>query len=234
MLSYLSIDAEGSRLTTKQRIVAVEKRRLDPREREAEIVRAAIAFFAEHGFDGSTRDFAARLGITQPLLYRYFPSKEALLDRVYEDEFVNPWKKEWETDLADRSCALEDRLVRFYRDYSKFILTYEWIRLFMFAGLKGLNFNARYLTFLRKTAFDLVVREIRFDRGLPTDCPATDGEVELVWGLHASIFYLGVRQFIFGMPMPTNLDADLTMKVKAFLQGAPEAFSALQTRSPYK
>lgn len=221
-------------MTRKQTIgPVVEKRRLDPRERETAIVRAAIAFFAEHGFDGSTRDFAARLGITQPLLYRYFPSKEALLDRVYEDVFVNPWKKEWGEGLQDRSIALEDRLTEFYREYSRFILTYEWIRLFMFSGLKGLNFNARYLGFLRKMAFDIVVREIRFDRGLPTESPATNGEVELVWGLHASIFYLGVRQFIYGMPMPADLDADLSMRVKAFLRGVPEAFAALQGSSSH-
>jgi hypothetical protein len=40
-------------------------------EREREIVRGAVAYFAEVGFEGSTRDPAARLGITQPLLYRY-------------------------------------------------------------------------------------------------------------------------------------------------------------------
>ncbi|TCT06678.1 TetR/AcrR family transcriptional regulator [Aquabacter spiritensis] len=204
-----------------------DKRRLDPKAREAAIVTAAIAFFAEQGFDGSTRDLAARIGITQPLLYRYFPSKEALLDRVYEEVYLNPWKPEWGPALKDRSVPLEQRLTRFYQDYARVLLTYEWVRLFMFAGLKGLDFNARYLAFLHRTAFDLVVRELRHERGLPTEPPISDAEVELVWGLHASIFYMGVRRFIYGMPFPDDLDADLALRVRAFLKGAPEALASL-------
>lgn len=200
---------------------AADKRRLEPKEREQEIVRGAVAFFAEFGFDGSTRELAVRLGITQPLLYRYFPSKEALLDRVYEEVYVNRWNKDWETRLRDRSVPLEDRMIRFYQDYAKVILSYEWVRLFMFAGLKGLDFNARYLAFLRTAAFDLVAREIRFENGLPIEGPILDEEVELIWGLHAAIFYLGVRKFIYGMPAPTDLDADLALRVRAFLRGVP-------------
>jgi AcrR family transcriptional regulator len=204
-----------------------DKRRLDPRERELEIVQGAVAFFAEFGFDGSTRELAARLGITQPLLYRYFPSKEALLDRVYEDVYVNRWNKEWEAQLRDRAVPLEDRLVRFYQAYAKVILNYEWVRLFMFAGLKGLDFNARYLAFLRSAAFDLIAREIRHEHGLSADGPILNEEAELIWGLHAAIFYLGVRQFIYGMPVPHDLDADLALRVRAFLRGMPAAVGTL-------
>jgi AcrR family transcriptional regulator len=206
---------------------AAEKRRLEPKERELEIVRGAIAFFAEFGFDGSTRELAARLGITQPLLYRYFPSKEALLDRVYEEVYVNRWNKEWEAELRNRSVPLEDRLVRFYQGYAKVILNYEWVRLFMFAGLKGLDFNARYLAFLRTAAFDLIAREIRFEHDLPTDGPILSEEAELIWGLHAAIFYLGVRKFIYGMSVPDDLNADLALRVRAFLRGVPAAVGHL-------
>ncbi|EWY38355.1 TetR family transcriptional regulator [Skermanella stibiiresistens SB22] len=204
-----------------------DKRRLDPRERELEIVQGAVAFFAEFGFDGSTRELAARLGITQPLLYRYFPSKEALLDRVYEEVYVNRWNKDWESQLRDRAVPLEDRLVRFYQAYAKVILNYEWVRLFMFAGLKGLDFNARYLAFLRSAAFDLIAREIRREHGMPVDGPILDEEAELIWGLHAAIFYLGVRQFIYGMPVPDDRDADLALRVRAFLRGMPAAVGDL-------
>lgn len=206
---------------------AAEKRRLDPKVREDAIVKAAIAFFAEHGFDGSTRDLASRIGITQPLLYRYFPSKEALLDRVYDEVYLHPWRTDWGTGLRDRSIPLEARLTRFYQDYARVVLTYEWIRLFMFAGLKGLDFNARYLSFLRTSAFDVVVREIRHERGLPEDPPVREAEVELIWGLHAAIFYLGVRRFIYGMPLPDDIDADIVLRVRAFLHGAPDAVASL-------
>ncbi len=211
---------------------AAEKRRLDPRVREDAIVKASIAFFAEHGFDGSTRDLAARIGITQPLLYRYFPSKEALLDRVYEEIYMEPWKADWSSVLKDRTVPLQARLTRFYQDYARAVLTYEWIRLFMFAGLKGLDFNARYLTFLRSTVFDTVAREIRHAGGLPESEPVREAEVELIWGLHASIFYLGVRRFIYGMPLPQDVNSDIALRVRAFLEGAPEACAALLRPTP--
>lgn len=203
---------------------ASEKMRLDPLEREQAIVKAAISFFAQHGFDGSTRELANSIGVTQPLLYRYFPNKEALLDRVYQEVFVNPWNKAWEDQLRDRGLPIEERLCRFYRQYSRVILSYEWVRLFMFAGLKGLDFNARYLSFLREAAFDLVVFEIRAAYQIKRSDPPSDEEAELVWSLHASIFYLGVRKFIYGMAIPEDLDADIALRIKAFLKGAPEAF----------
>lgn len=214
-------------MTRKPGAASPERRRLDPKTREDAILKGAIAFFAEHGFDGSTRDLAARIGITQPLLYRYFPSKEALLDRVYQEVYLTPWRSDWSAALQDRNVPLEARLTRFYRDYARVVLTYEWIRLFMFAGLKGLDFNARYLSFLRGAAFDVVVREIRHEHRLSESEPVREGEVELVWGLHAAIFYLGVRRFIYGMPLPEDLDADIALRVRAFLHGAPDALRAL-------
>ena len=205
------------------------KRRLSPAEREAEIVRGAVAFFAEFGFDGGTRELAARLSITQPLLYRYFPSKEALLDRVYDEVYLSHWDPQWEGRLADRSVPLEQRLTAFYSEYARLILTYEWVRLFMFAGLKGLDFNRRYLGFLRKAVFERVVAEIRATHGLPQSEPPREQEIELVWGLHASIFYLGVRRWIYGLPTPPDLEGDVTLRVTAFLRGASATFEHLAT-----
>jgi AcrR family transcriptional regulator len=208
------------------------KRRLPPEDREREIVRGAVAFFAEFGFEGGTRELAARLGVTQPLLYRYFPSKEALLDRVYQEVYLSRWDPQWEGRLADRSVPLERRLTAFYAEYARVILTYEWVRLFMFAGLKGLDFNSRYLAFLRGAVFERVVVELRDAHGLPADTPPRPEEIELVWGLHASIFYLGVRRWIYKLPTPPDLEGDIGLKVLAFLRGAPAVFEQLGAAKP--
>src|SRR4051794_21760694 len=200
------------------------RRRLPPAEREREIVRGAISFFAEVGFEGGTRELAQRLGVTQPLLYRYFPSKEALLDRVYQEVYLSRWNPQWEIRLADRSVPLESRLSAFYIEYAKVILTYEWVRLFMFAGLKGLDFNERYLAFLRRSVFERIVIEIRHARGLAEDAPPRDEEMELVWGLHAAVFYLGIRKWIYGMPVPPMAERDIELRVTGFLHGVPAAF----------
>lgn len=197
------------------------RRRLSRTDREKSIASAAIAFFAERGFEGQTRELAALLGITQPLLYRYFPSKDALIERVYQDVFVGRWDPFWEETIKDRTVSLETRLIDFYVSYAKIILTPEWVRLFMFAGLKNLDFNARYLNFLRNHVFELVVEELRvhFQRPSIKEVPATSIEIEMVWSIHSSIFYLGVREFIYRLPLDSDVRDIIRAKIKTLLGG---------------
>ncbi len=204
------------------------KRRMSPDMREQEIVRGAVSFFAEFGFEGQTRELAKRLGVTQPLLYRYFPTKDALVERVYQEVFLRRWNPFWEELIQDRRRSLKDRLTEFYRDYSRVILTYEWVRLFMFSGLKGLDFNTRYLDLLRQKVFGLIIKELReeYSRDAIDVSPISQMEIEAVWGLHAAIFYLGVRKFIYNMPVD-DIDRVVELELKVFLEGIP---SVLMTR----
>ncbi|TAL09425.1 MAG: TetR/AcrR family transcriptional regulator [Nitrospirae bacterium] len=49
------------------------------RERQASIIAAAATLFAQKGFNGTTtREIAKTAGISEALLYRYFPTKRAL------------------------------------------------------------------------------------------------------------------------------------------------------------
>ncbi len=190
-------------------------------ERERSIVEAAVAFFTEQGFEGNTRELASRLGITQPLLYRYFATKEALIERVYDEVFLGRWDTAWEDLLLDRRRPLEERLCGFYKSYARVILTPEWIRLFMFAGLKGLDFNARYLKRLHERIFTPVVSELRATFGRPPLDVASMSEIEMemIWALHASIFYVGVRQHIYGLTVRTEIDTIIEAKVRTMLDG---------------
>lgn len=115
----------------------------------------------------------------------------------------------------------EARLIAFYRAYAAAILTYEWVRLFMFAGLRQLDLNARYLDFLKQRLFSRVIGELRHDFGRPSlrDVPMTSMEIEMVWGLHAQIFYLGVRRFIYNMPLDDAIDSIIEAQVMNFLGG---------------
>ena len=153
--------------------------------------------------------------------YRYFPSKEALIERVYQEVFVGRWDPHWEELILEPERALEDRLIEFYKSYARVIITREWIRLFMFAGLKGLDFNARYLRLLRERIFLKIISEIRADFQRPSieEIAPTDIEVEMIWGLHASIFYLGVRQFIYNIPLRSKVDDIIEAKIRTLLKG---------------
>ncbi len=202
------------------------RQRLKPADRESMIVAGAVRFFAEVGFEGQTRELARRLGITQPLLYRYFPSKSALIERVYREFFVTRLDPQSEAELIDRSIPFRERLTRFYLAYARRTLTYEWVRIYMFSGLKGVGLNPRYQKLLRERVFTPVIREIRAELGLPPERPLTDAEFEHVYALHASIFYLGVRKWIYGMDPPEELEQGVANRVAAFLDGVPKIIAA--------
>ncbi|NYE60670.1 AcrR family transcriptional regulator [Duganella sp. 1224] len=197
-------------------------RRLSPEEREQQIVAKAIGYFATHGFSGGTRELARELGITQPLLYRYFPSKDALVDRVFQVIYLSRWNPEWDALLRDRGRPLARRLHLFYRQYANMILQSDWIRIFIFAGLTRQGINDRYLADLRARVFDVVLAELRFAHGVADPTPQQyEDEIEFIWGLHAAIFYVGVRKWVYGLPVPEDLDRLVAQKLDVFLASAP-------------
>lgn len=211
---------------------AKSTRRLLPEEREQQIVEKAIEHFTRNGFGGSTRELARQIGVTQPLLYRYFESKDALIERVYNEVFQ--WRPDWERQIADRSLPLTERLHAFYLDYSTVILREEWIRLFIFAGLTHEGINNKYLGKLRTKVFLPVLAEVREAFGIPAprSTAETDAEIEMIWSLHAAIFYIGVRKWVYGLKVPTDLDAVIRQKVDMFLYGAPAAMEKMRGRKP--
>jgi AcrR family transcriptional regulator len=198
------------------------RKRMKREDRDREIAAAAVAFFAEVGFDGDTRELARRLGVTQSLIFRYFPSKAALIERVYQEVYVGRWNPYWETIIADRSVPLQDRLIRLYKDYSRVSLTYDWVRIFMFSGLKGEDINTRYLKFLKSRILEPIAIEIRAELGLPTpeEIPLKIAEIELAWGINSRIFYLGQRKWIFNMPLEMDIDTIIEYTIITYLSGA--------------
>jgi len=171
---------------------AAKRQRLDPEEREAQILKGAVKFFAEHGFETGTRDLTTALGISKGLLYRYFPSKDALFDKIYEEVFITRWKEEWSAIIADRTVPLPERLKILYRDYSTMLHDHDWVRIYLFAGLADCSINQRFWKLVKRQIYDRVTDEIRLVRDLPSiaEIPLTEPELELITALHGSIFIL--------------------------------------------
>jgi AcrR family transcriptional regulator len=199
-----------------------DKKRLTSLEREKQIVLAAVEFFAEVGFSGDTRQLARRLGVTQSLIYKYFPTKDALIDRVYEEVYVGRWNPFWEAVIQDRSIPLEERLVSLYIEYSKAALTRDWVRIFMFSGLRGESINKKYLETLRSRILEPVAIELRQELGLPDikSIPLKTSEIELVWSINARIFYFGQRRWIFDVPIEDDVDEMIRLTIAHFMAGA--------------
>lgn len=202
--------------------------RLNPEVRANQILRGAITFFAEHGFNGQTRELTAELGVSAGLLYRYFPSKDALIDRVYEEVFLHRWSPEWEPILADAQRPLIERLKLFYVDYARMVLQYEWIRIYLFAGLAGSSINRKYIKLVEERIYKRIINELRREFGFPgvQQVAATEAELELMWNLHGSIFYIGMRKWIYRLEGPSDVDGAIRRMVDGLYASAQAVMRA--------
>ncbi len=207
--------------TVRSTVKASPKRLTGP-EREKHIAQEAVKYFAEVGFVGDTRELAQRLGVTQSLLYKYFPSKEALINRVYEEVYLGRWNPFWESVVKDRTIPLQDRLTRHYIEYSKAALTRDWVRIFMFSGLRGEDINHKYLQILRERILEPIAIELRHEFGLPSveQVPLKTSDIELVWSINARLFYFGQRKWIFDVPIEDDLSDLIGITIEHFMAGA--------------
>ncbi len=191
----------AGRVAVRKAAAAPVRRRLGVAERERQIVDGAIAFFAEHGFDAQMRELASAIGVTHALVYHYFPTKQALVDRVYQDVFEGRWKTEWEALLDDKSLSPADKLTQFYGDYARTVLTRDFVRIIVFSGLTDRTITDRYFQKLSERLFPRLVRETRKHRACTSRARTTAREHELLMGLHGGIFYGGMRSFIYGQAL---------------------------------
>ena len=196
----------------------LKRKRLSSTARRQDFIDQAIEFFAEEGFESSTRGLAKKLGVTQPLLYRYFPSKDDLISEVYDAVYVNRWQPEWEPLLRDRTRPLADRLTTFYDVYTDVIFNREWMRIYLFSGLKGVDINRRYMQLVRQRILEPILIEARVELGLP-DVPAKDCEAEFAWIMHGGIFYYGIRDLIYDSAISTDKKRVIKDAIAAFIAG---------------
>ena len=135
-------------------------------ERERYILDRTVAVFAEHGLSIGTREIAAKIGVTQSLLYKYFASKDALIEAVFQEVFLKRWNNSWEALLRDRSRSIEDRLCTYLVDYSETIMDKSWVRIFLFGALAKMALHRRYLDKLIKDTFLVILDELYVEFGV--------------------------------------------------------------------
>jgi len=183
--------------THEAALLPASRRRMGVAERERHIVDGAIGFFSVHGFGGQSRDLAKSIGVTHTLLYHYFPTKQALVDRVYLEVFEGRWRNEWDSLLDDPKVSIEDKLVAFYLEYVTNTLSKEFVRILVFSGLTDHTITDRFFALLRIRLFPKLIRETRKFRGVNSRAKPTEREMELLMGLHGGFFYIAMRRWIY-------------------------------------
>lgn len=200
--------------------------RLDPAVREKMILDAAVEFFAEHGFAAQTKELAARIGVSQGLIFRYFGTKQALVERVYETVFLTRWSSSWEAELKDRSVPFPARLERFYRAYLDAVDAEQWMRVAMFASLAGHDISNRYIQTHIEPVLEIIVRETKAHCGRPDDAAIGALEREHAWHLHSAFIYYLVRKHVHRLPVLEDKAALVGRLVPAFVAGFAAAPAA--------
>jgi AcrR family transcriptional regulator len=193
--------------------------RLSPQKRERMILDAAIDFFAEEGFRAQTRALADRIGVSQSLIYRYFGSKENLIERVYEKTFLSRWNPAWEETLDDHSRPLRERLREFFRSYLVAVDDRNWIRVAMHSSLEGSDLTQRYIQDHVTRLLGKIALELRSETEAKKKQELSPMELELAWHLHSTVIYYLIRKHIHGTPVSLRTDDIADMIVDNFLDG---------------
>ncbi len=124
------------------------KQRLPAEERKAAIVEAAVRLFSERGFRGTTtRELAAAVGVSEPVLYQHFATKGDLYSAIIE-VICSEEHAETDVELQELSAAGDD--YGFFQTLGEAVI--EWyeekpqaIRLLLYSALEGHELKDRFV-----------------------------------------------------------------------------------------
>jgi AcrR family transcriptional regulator len=97
--------------------VSTARKRLSAEERRAQILRSAVKVFSRSNYRAATTAaVAAEAGISEALIYRFFPSKKAIFLEILQhmsDRIVSFWQEEQDRE-ENALIALRNMGVRYY------------------------------------------------------------------------------------------------------------------------
>lgn len=131
-------------------------------ERRASIVEAACNLFADKGFRGTTtRELAAAVGVTEPVLYEHFGTKRDLYAAIIESKA----KHSGETilELSERYMATDDDR-GFFMDLGNLIVDKymgdpTFVRLLLFSNLENHDLKELFHS-LGNNCFEMVSKHL--------------------------------------------------------------------------
>ena len=143
------------------------KRNLPAEERRRELLDAALDIFSEKGMGITIQALADRVGVTQPLVHRYFRTRADLIAGIRGKIQFAHWDPGWRMLLKDRSRPLHERLPEFYAQYLPHIYSARWYRGFWFAALSDPSFAQEFLARVHEELLLSIIGEARHKFGYP-------------------------------------------------------------------
>src|SRR5262245_10897162 len=85
------------------------RRRMSREDRRHQLIRVAVKFFSEFGFQGaSTKSIAEAAGVTEAIIYRHFATKEELYSAILDYKLQQSGTQEWIDELHQLAEANKD------------------------------------------------------------------------------------------------------------------------------
>ncbi len=203
---------------------------MDPELRTRMILEAATNYFAEHGFTAQIKDLAQQIGVSEALIFRYFGTKQNLIEEVYHSVFLERWSGEWEIGLQDRSRPLRDRLEAFYLSYLEAVDDPRWIRVSVLAGLAGHDIIKRYVQTHVDHLLEAITRELSAEWKVPEREGDTTPDLELAWHLHSTFIYFLIRKHIHRVRVSDDRAKLVSQVVENFLEGCRSSLKPTRSR----
>lgn len=137
--------------------------------RKQQIIREATRLFSIRGYDNvTTKELAVACGVSEPALYRYFSSKEAIYNAVLSSLETRLDVKELQERLAT-----EQDLERLLNEYATHIFHFfrtnqDVYRLMLYSTLGGHSNARRIYRAIRGTYVDFLIEQLKrfHDAGL--------------------------------------------------------------------
>lgn len=195
-------------------------KRLSADERRQQLVECATRLFALHGFSGTTtREIAKAAGVTEAIIFRYFPCKDDLYAAILDWKSCQESTTSWCDELEAAARAGDDervvgtvvrRLIEFGRRDPAFL------RLMLHSALDGHGLSEQY----RKRHFEPL------ERFLTAYVAQRQREGRFVAGDPRVLVFT-----IFALPMHQNLVTTLGINPERVLgDGAIDTYTAFILR----
>lgn len=206
------------------------RRRLPPSARRDQILKEAIELLSERGAAFNTRELSERLGISHPLLFRYFPSKEDIIEAVFQTVFVGRLSPAIQEAFARVSDDPVRKWSDFYTVYAPRIFDRIWVRIFISSALQEDVIAKRYFDMLIVPLVTALAEDTeRHCLGAVAEpaSPCREMSLELAWMTHSSLFYNGLRRWVYQLEVPDDIAAIMARRVRAHFVGAAAALDGL-------
>ncbi|MBI3679708.1 MAG: TetR/AcrR family transcriptional regulator [Acidobacteria bacterium] len=199
------------------------KQRLSGDQRRAAIVQAALRLFAQNGFRGTTtKQLALAVGVSEPVLYKHFPSKRDLYSAIIEQlAMAGPEGDQVRVQFQQAAQQAEDNL--FFLTIAEGIL--DWyvkdparIRILLYSALEGhelsdLFYQRHILPFYQELSayIERRMKEGVFREADPLEVARAFCGVIGQYGLDLTVFGLSENE--------ARRTARLEMMIRIFLNG---------------